>query len=273
MRSLADDMDPEVVAQIDDRLAGVVTDHAVRIPWAIESGSRAWGFPSPDSDYDCRFLFVRARDAYASPWPRRDVIETPLDSVLDVGGWDLVKAVRLVVAGNATVGEWLRSPLVYAGEQRFRDDLLALVERVTDREAIVRHYRHVGQQQWERSGAGAGGEIRLKQAFYALRPAATLHWMSVHDGGVPPMNLLQLLDEAPPPPGVAEATRELIAAKSVTREMGLGLVPRVVAAFVETQLVQDDEPSPADGPRTRARQADAEGTFLAMVDRWGPTTS
>ena len=71
-----------------------------RIPWAIESGSRAWGFPSPDSDYDCRFLFIRPRDQYLSLWPARDVMEPPLDKTYDVNGWDLAKAVKLVVKGN-----------------------------------------------------------------------------------------------------------------------------------------------------------------------------
>lgn len=89
----------------------------MRIPWAIESGSRAWGFPSPDSDYDCRFIFVRPRDHYLALWPARDVIETPLDTTFDVNGWDLAKAVRLIAKGNATAIEWLRSSIVYAGER------------------------------------------------------------------------------------------------------------------------------------------------------------
>ncbi|WP_278256068.1 nucleotidyltransferase domain-containing protein [Nocardioides convexus] len=97
-------------------------DHGVRVPWAIESGSRAWGFASPDSDYDCRFFFVRPSAAYAALWPARDVIETPLEGLLDVNGWDLGKAIRLATAGNATVGEWLRSPWVYDGDPAFRDE-------------------------------------------------------------------------------------------------------------------------------------------------------
>ena len=75
MRAVPDSLDPAVVAEIDARLASA----GVAIPWAIESGSRAWGFPSPDSDYDCRFIFVRPASDYLSPWPERDVIETPTD--------------------------------------------------------------------------------------------------------------------------------------------------------------------------------------------------
>ncbi len=167
MRAVPEDLDPAVVAEIDGRLARLQSDLGVTIPWAIESGSRAWGFPSPDSDYDCRFLYVRRRDDYLSLWPSRDVIETPLDKVFDVNGWDLAKTVRLAVNGNATVGEWLRSPIVYAGDEAFRDRLLAFVASVADRGRIGRHYLHVAARQYER-------EITLKRFFYVLRTAASL---------------------------------------------------------------------------------------------------
>jgi hypothetical protein len=103
-------MDPAVVAEVDRRLTSVSFEHGIRIPWAIESGSRAWGFPSPDSDYDCRFLFVRPPADYLDPWPPRDVVETPLDAVFDV---------RLAVAGNAT-GAALRGALVAGRRPRAR---------------------------------------------------------------------------------------------------------------------------------------------------------
>src|ERR1044071_5634208 len=107
MRAIPDSFDRSVVAEVDRRLREVEESHGVRIPWAIESGSRAWGFPSPDSDYDCRFLFVRAHAQYLSPWLSRDVIETPLDKIYDVNGWDVRKALQLLVKGNAVVIEWL----------------------------------------------------------------------------------------------------------------------------------------------------------------------
>lgn len=271
MRSLAPDMDPDVVTEIDARLARASVEHHVSIPWAIESGSRAWGFPSPDSDYDGRFLFVRPLADYASPWRHRDVVETPLDATYDVGGWDLIKAVRLVVAGNATVGEWLRSPLVYSGEAGFRDDLLDLVERVADRAAVARHYLHVGRQQWHSSGADDGDDVSLKQLFYALRPAAALHWLSGHDHVSPPMNLHQLLAEAPPDQEVMEAVDQLVAAKRVTREIGRGRVPAPIRRFVTAELDGAEDRFPRSRePRAAAVREDATSTFLLLVDRWGP---
>ena len=75
--------------RIEAELRRLEAAHNVRILYACEAGSRAWGFPSPDSDYDCRFIYIRPVEQYLSPWVRRDVIETPLDAVLDVNGWDL----------------------------------------------------------------------------------------------------------------------------------------------------------------------------------------
>lgn len=271
MRHLAPDMDPDVVAQIDGRLARVCDDDRVAIPWAIESGSRAWGFPSPDSDYDCRFFFVRRQDDYLDPWPPRDVIETPLDAVLDVNGWDLVKAVRLAANGNATVSEWLRSPLVYSGDPAFRDALGATCAALVDPHLVGRHYLHVGEGQWERSGARHGDDVVLKRVFYALRPAAALHWMRLHGSATPPMNLVELLDEAPPPEQVREAVDRMVAAKAVTRELGSGSVDPAVARWVTDQL--EDARGRYDRARavTAGRRHDAAAAFRELVRTWAPT--
>lgn len=209
LRSIDASMDTAIVAAIDDRLGGVAAEQGVRIPWAIESGSRAWGFPSPDSDYDCRFFYVRTGEEYLSPWRPRDVIETPLDAIFDVNGWDLIKAVRLAVRGNATVGEWLRSPSIYGGDEAFRDELLALVDAVTTRPRLRRHYLYLGRRQ--RALAGLEGEqVRLKRLFYAVRPAATLHWLDTHPHGTPPMRLQELLAEVDIPPTLRDTMAELI---------------------------------------------------------------
>ncbi|MCC2320038.1 nucleotidyltransferase domain-containing protein [Cellulomonas xiejunii] len=270
-RDLPGSFDPQVVAAIDARLVGVAREHGVHVPWAVESGSRAWGFPSPDSDYDCRFVYVRPVADYLDPWPPRDVVETPLDAVLDVNGWDLLKVVRLAVGGNATPGEWLRSPLVYAGEPQFRDELLDLVDAAADRQAVRRHYLHVGRDQWQRSGAAHGAQVALKRVFYGLRPAAALHWLTLHDGTTPPMNLTQLLDEAPPPADVRDDVEALVAAKAVTRELGTGTVPPALRAWVDAQLsdAADADVSP-DGTAVAQRRAEAAARFRGLVARWAP---
>lgn len=267
VRSIPASMDPSVVAAIDERLNSVEAEHGVRVLWAIESGSRAWGFPSPDSDYDCRFLYVRPVGDYLGLRRRRDVIETPLDKVFDVNGWDVRKALGLMVKGNATVGEWLRSPIVYRGDADLRDGLLALADEVVDRPALVRHHLHVARNNLvllEKTRA-------LKKFFYALRPAATLRWLRVHDGGVPPMGLGPLLDESSAPDDVRAAAAQLVALKAGTREMGSAPVPQVLAAFVAEELAVAEAALPGldsavlDPARVRAWEL-AEEAFLGLLD-------
>ncbi|MFJ3407920.1 DNA polymerase beta superfamily protein [Promicromonospora sp. NPDC090134] len=267
MRSIPDSMDPDVVRAVDARLDRVEHEYDVRVLWAIESGSRAWGFPSPDSDYDCRFLYVRRAHDYLGLRARRDVIETPLDKIFDVNGWDVRKALGLMVKGNATVGEWLRSPIVYRGDAAVRDELLALAGDVTDRRALTNHYLHVG-----RNSLGLYASTKVAKKFlYALRPAVTLRWMRVQEGAAtPPMDLPTLVAGCALPADVRAAVEELVRHKSASREMGSIAVPDVLLDFVEAELARAEatlaEPRPprAGGARDRAWSL-ADDLFRRLV--------
>ncbi len=267
-RAVAPGMDPEVVAQVDARLAAVVAEHAVAVPLAVESGSRAWGFPSPDSDYDCRFLYVRPQADYLSPWLQRDVIETPLDAVLDVGGWDLRKALQLLVRGNATVLEWLRSPVAYDVDTAFRQAFLDLADEAADPAMLRRHHAHVGRGQ--RDGLGDGRDVPLKRVFYALRPAVTLRWLREHPGAtVPPMDLPTLMAQVEVASDLRAEVAQAVVRKAATRELGTGDVPAVVLAFVDAELEREDDLP--DGPADPAQARAAAGVFFrTAVARWGP---
>ncbi|MFB7875475.1 MULTISPECIES: nucleotidyltransferase domain-containing protein [unclassified Nocardia] len=246
LRHVPDSMDPAVVAAVDSELDRVAADHRVTIRLAIESGSRAWGFPSPDSDYDCRFVYVASLDTYLSPWRTRDVIETPLVGLLDVNGWDLAKALRLLVQGNAVIVEWLMSPIVYRGDGDFRARLREVATEVADRDRVARHYLHLGARQWtlfERHGG-------LKKVFYSLRPAMALRWLREHPGAaVAPMHLPTLLAECDLPTGFTDAVTELTALKSRTREMGTGAAPAPIAEFITTEFRTAAETFATRGPR------------------------
>lgn len=270
VRAVPDSFESDVVAEIDRRLAGVADTENVAIPWAIESGSRAWGFPSPDSDYDCRFLYIRSADAYLSPWLDRDVIETPLDKVYDVKGWDLRKAMQLLVKGNASVNEWLRSPHVYTGESSFRADLLALADRVVDHDAVGRHYTHVGRGQWDRHAGGA--EMPLKTIFYALRPAASVRWLQQRpEASTPPMELVPLLVESGAPAEVLDLVAELIALKAVTHEMGDGVAPPPLVAYISDSLsVGETLFSHQVEPDRDDRRREAAAFFRLAVAAYAP---
>jgi predicted nucleotidyltransferase len=263
VRSIPSSLDSAIVAEIDARLARVATEHDVTVPWAIESGSRAWGFPSPDSDYDCRFLYVSRPERYLSLWHARDVIETPLDKIFDVNGWDLSKALRLLVKGNATPIEWLRSPIIYSGDNEFRDELLEVATAVVDPVLLVRHYLHVGHHQW----SGWDDSMALKKVFYSLRPASSLRWLRVNPGGIPPMELTALLREGDAPDAVVQEAVDLIALKAVTHELGTGQAPPAIRAFIVDEFERasraDDVPPQ---PRAMATQI-ADAFFRRTIAR------
>ncbi|MFE1591834.1 DNA polymerase beta superfamily protein [Nocardia sp. NPDC058705] len=246
LRTVPDSMDPAVVAAVDTVLDQVAAEHNVAVRLAVESGSRAWGFPSPDSDYDCRFVYVAGLETYLSPWRTRDVIETPLIGLLDVNGWDLAKALRLLVAGNAVLVEWLMSPIVYRGDEAFRTRLREVATEVADRDRIARHYLHLGMRQWALQAQKGG----LKKVFYSLRPAMALRWLREHPGAaVAPMHLPTLLDQCDLPVDLVAAIAELTELKSRTREMGTAAPPALIAAFIVDEFERATTEFDSRGPR------------------------
>jgi uncharacterized protein len=270
LRNLPADFAPDVVADIDALLRSLEQSHRITIPLAIESGSRAWGFPSPDSDYDCRFLYVRSRDQYVSPWTARDVIETPLIGDLDVNGWDLGKALKLMLKGNAVIIEWLRSPITYKGDAGFRDDFLALSRRLANRTLIARHYLHLGARQ-RQTYFGDGKDVALKKLFYALRPAATLRWMRMRPTEpLAPMHFPTLMAECNPPGDVVGFVDALLALKAQTRELGSSPLPAPIVNFVDSEF-ELARLSFEQGRFTVSNEAKEEAaTFFRMaVDRFG----
>lgn len=270
LRAVPKDFDRGPLAEVDARLAEIVRTQRVAIGLAVESGSRAWGFPSPDSDYDCRFLFVRPAEDYLSPWPKRDVIETPLVDDIDLNGWELGKALKLLLNGNAVVIEWLMSPIVYDGDDRFRDEFTAFAFRWSSRAGVMRHYLHLGERQ-RRTYFADGKDVQIKKLFYALRPAAALRWLRLHsDRAVAPMHFMTLMEQSDPPADVLAIARELIRLKSRTRELGSGPLPPEIEAFVEGEFAAARAMLPDPMPRPSAEaKAAAETLFRETVSRLG----
>jgi uncharacterized protein len=263
-------IDEDAAVRVGLRLRKICHHEGVSIPLAIESGSRAWGFPSPDSDYDCRFIFVRPMHQYLSPWPKRDVIESPLDGDLDINGWELGKALKLLLKGNAVVIEWLMSPIAYLADQQFRDECLALARRVADRDLLARHYLHLGERQ-RRTYFNDTRQVPLKKIFYALRPAAALRWLRHHPHeAIAPMHFPTLLDECDPSPEVKQTVAALLSQKAETRELGTGHLPYCIGEFIDSEFETARSHSVRENSTARAAfQTELEEFFRAVVLRFG----
>ena len=224
-------IDPAFRVQVDAALAEVERCEGVRVLLAVESGSRAWGFASRDSDYDVRFIYARPLADYLAVTTPRDVIERPVDGLLDLGGWDVRKALGLAVRSNAVLLEWLASPVVYRRDPA-ASDLAALAQAAAHLPALEHHYDRLARGAWS---AGADGPIRLKSYFYALRPALALLWLRCHRTP-PPMSLPALLDGVLIPSDVTTDIEALQQRKAVACEADV--VPRqpVVDAFLAAVL-------------------------------------
>ncbi len=222
-------------ALIGEKLDAIEREHEVRLLFAIESGSRAWGFPSPDSDYDVRFVYLRRPEWYLSVQARRDVIELPIEGDLDINGWDLKKALQLLVKPNPVLLEWLRSPIVYRADGEAMVRLADLAQRTAHLRPSAHHYLHLCASQYARFIAGKDS-VKLKKYFYVLRPALALMWLRKHPARPLPMNLGELRAGLDLPAALSDFLDELLARKARTRELGDGPRLPLLDHLIEAEI-------------------------------------
>lgn len=164
-------------------------EHQVKILFACESGSRAWGFSSKDSDYDVRFIYIHEQNFYLGIDDQKDVIELPVDEVLDVNGWDIRKALRLFRKANAPLLEWLQSPVVYKKDADFYEGIMGLAADYFLSRAGFHHYLNMAKNCFEND---LNSElVKAKKYFYALRPILACKWI-VDKQELPPMEFSKL---------------------------------------------------------------------------------
>ena len=242
---------PAVFAAINDRLDELEHANRVRILLAVESGSRAWGFPSTDSDFDVRFVYAHDVDWYLSLDTRRDVIELPIEDDLDINGWDIKKALSLLLKPNPVLLEWLQSPITYRVDEGVKSRLMALAERTAHRRPLVHHYLHHGRAQF-RAHIDGRATVSLKRYLYVVRPALALKWIRQLPDRLVPMALPQLLSGLAMQGDAVSAIEDLIARKTRSRELGEGKRSSVLddLALTEFELAErtapERTPIPAD---------------------------
>jgi uncharacterized protein len=261
---------PEIVAEIKRRLADIQAAECVTIPFAIESGSRAWGFPSPDSDYDCRFVYLRRNLDLTSLFPKRDVIETELTPVFDVNGWELAKAVKLLLKGNAVILEWLQSPIHYLRDDGFHCALQEFAQSIFDRRLVARHYFHLLRVTYDRHFSDPES-IAIKKLFYVLRPAMALAYLREHPESTElPMRFQSLAKSVELDSSLRSLINELLEKKAVTREMGVSAAPKLVLDFINDELGLAEDLIEDRTPRNTDRDQLAELFYQSMLRRFSP---
>lgn len=215
-------------------LQEIEQEENVRILFACESGSRAWGFPSQDSDYDVRFVYIRPVEWYVSIFDKRDVIERPISNMLDINGWDLRKALQLFRKSNPPLMEWLRSPISYLERHTVAEQMRALSKRVYSPRSCMYHYLNMAKGN-ERDYL-KGDVVRIKKYFYVLRPILACEWMERY-GSIPPMEFDHLVEAILPSDSeLREVIRELLVRKRAGDELDFEPKIQVIHDYIEEKL-------------------------------------
>lgn len=186
-RTVAVDIDPTITAQLQQ----LASTEQITILYACESGSRAWGFPSPDSDYDVRFIYLRPLAWYLAIDDRPDTIDLPVNSLLDINGWDLRKALKLFKGSNSAIYEWIQSPIVYRTNGNLTQELLNLASNYYSCRAGIHHYLNMTIGCYREHLQS--DTVKLKKYFYALRPILAAKWIVTYQT-FPPMFLSKLME-------------------------------------------------------------------------------
>ena len=212
-------------------------DHDVAVLLAVESGSRAWGFPSQDSDYDVRFIYVHRPEWYLSIdlEGRRDVIELPLRDSIDVSGWDIRKALKLFRKSNPPLLEWLQCPIVYVERFSFAAKLRALLPEFYSPRASFFHYLHMAEGNVREYLHGE--TVWRKKYFYVLRPLLAMRWIERGLGPVP-IEFGRLLDATVEDSTLRHAIDELLNEKIAGAELDRGPEIKPISEFIEAEMAR-----------------------------------
>ena len=229
------------------QLQEVEQRYGVRVLYACESGSRGWGFASPDSDYDVRFLYVHPPEWYLRVDAPRDVIELPIDAELDVCGWEWRKALGLLKGANPTLTEWLDSPVVYQQDDATVQALKRLIPEWFSPVRARWHYYSMARKNFR--GYLQGEQVRLKKYFYVLRPLLAVRWVEAGKGA-PPMRFAELLTGSCLEAGLRQEIDELLARKQRAGEAEYGPRRPLLHAFIQSELLRGAIPPALPDSRT-----------------------
>jgi uncharacterized protein len=226
--------------QVRANLAAIEQREGCVVCLAVESGSRAWGFASADSDYDVRFIYVRPWSWYLSVSvdDKRDVIEEPISDVLDVSGWDLRKALRLLRKSNPPLLEWLQCSIIYSEHAEIATRLRALVPEFYSPRATFHHYLHMAQGNFREYLRGE--TVWRKKYFYVLRPLLAMRWIELDRGPVP-IEFSRLVEATVQSREVLDAIDDLLREKRAGAELDRGPHSPAISRFIEKELARLEE--------------------------------
>lgn len=219
----------ETQNEIIEKLHEVEVKYNVKVIFAIESGSRAWGFESPDSDYDCRFVYVREKDSYITTQKKRDVIEYELNDIFDVCGWDLIKTLSLVSKSNASILEWLTSNIIYIENLEAKKLISEFAKECLNPVALIYHYLNIQKY------TIGGQENTIKAYFYGLRSVINAKYVLRYEK-MPPISFFDTLSELEVDQDVVSEITKFHALKQTVEEKYI-VTSDILDKYISEELV------------------------------------
>ena len=218
-------------AVILQRLKEIESRYNVKILLAVESGSRAWGFASKDSDYDVRFVYVHKKDWYLTLIEGRDVIEEmDSDGVMDIAGWDIRKALILMGKGNCAFAEWINSPTIYYKDEKFFDGISSLKDEYFRKVSAVNHYYHMATKHNKRYLEKRGCE--MKRFMYHLRGLLAAKYAALY-GTYPPVLFEDLVEKMVSDKSIKAEIADVVRLKQESKEHNTMIVSDTLITFAE----------------------------------------
>lgn len=218
---------------IVSKLREIEQSEDCRILFAVESGSRAWGFESTDSDWDVRFVYYRPAKAYLRLNPPRDVIEKTLENDLDVVGWDLTKALKLMHKCNPSIMEWLNTSLIYLEDAQLTNELRDLSKSYFTKTPALHHYGNMARTNYAKHLQKE--LVSLKKYLYVIRPLLACRWLEMEPGW-PAIEFGNLVEKCLNEPDVLSELDMLVAMKKSGKEFELGPRNKVMHEWIEAEL-------------------------------------
>lgn len=249
----------QIIDTIKEKLIEIEKREDIKILHCVESGSRAWGFPSPDSDYDVRFIYVRPKEYYLRLDKTRDVIEWQLDETLDINGWDVQKMLRLLHGSNPTVFEWKNSPIVYKTSDEWKS-ISKVIDDYFNAKSGIYHYLSMAKTNYREYLKG--DMVRLKKYFYVLRPILACEYIRENQKS-PPMlfeDLLCYLDGE-----VKNEVLKLLELKMGTSELGEGKAVISINRYIEDKISEFEEYAKSIPFSEKTGWSDLNNLFLEII--------
>ncbi|WP_155971750.1 nucleotidyltransferase domain-containing protein [Paenibacillus sp. Soil522] len=243
-------------------------EEQVRILYACESGSRAWGFPSKDSDYDVRFIYVRPVEWYLSIFNKRDVIERPISNLLDINGWDLRKALNLFRKSNPPLLEWLQSPIPYYTKYSVAKQIRSISPLTFSPKSCMYHYLNMAKGNYR--DYLQGEQVKIKKYFYVLRPILACGWIETYHT-MPPIEFGRLVEALiPEGSGLRMTIEQLLQRKKAGEELNYEPKLHPINDYLEERIAHFERTALALGIGAGAQDEQLDGLFRsALHEVWG----